>query len=65
MALDEEHPIYGPFFGVMGAASAIIFSGKYCIRQPLDIDLSYDLAFGCMFNVQTIVAVKLIEVNEF
>lgn len=22
-------PIYGPFFGVMGAASAIIFSGKY------------------------------------
>lgn len=26
MALDEEHPIYGPFFGVMGAASAIIFT---------------------------------------
>lgn len=25
---DAEHPIYGPFFGVMGAASAIIFSGK-------------------------------------
>lgn len=24
--LDEEHPVYGPFFGVMGAASAIIFS---------------------------------------
>lgn len=24
--LDEQHPIYGPFFGVMGAASAIIFS---------------------------------------
>lgn len=22
-------PIYGPFFGVMGAASAIVFSGKY------------------------------------
>lgn len=27
--LPETHPIYGPFFGVMGAASAIIFSGKY------------------------------------
>jgi hypothetical protein len=28
MALPEETPIYGPFFGVMGAAAAIIFSGK-------------------------------------
>lgn len=28
MVLPEENPIYGPFFGVMGAASAIIFSGK-------------------------------------
>jgi len=28
MALDEAHPVYGPFFGVMGAAAAIIFSGK-------------------------------------
>jgi len=28
MALDAEHPVYGPFFGVMGAASAIIFSGE-------------------------------------
>lgn len=26
--LSAENPIYGPFFGVMGAASAIIFSGK-------------------------------------
>lgn len=24
----SDNPIYGPFFGVMGAASAIIFSGK-------------------------------------
>lgn len=28
MALPEENPIYGPFFGVMGAAAAIIFSGE-------------------------------------
>lgn len=28
MAVDEQNPIYGPFFGVMGAASAIIFSGE-------------------------------------
>jgi len=27
--LAETNPIYGPFFGVMGAASAIIFSGKH------------------------------------
>ncbi|KAK2711972.1 V-type proton ATPase 16 kDa proteolipid subunit c [Artemia franciscana] len=26
MVLSEESPIYGPFFGVMGAASAMIFS---------------------------------------
>jgi V-type H+-transporting ATPase proteolipid subunit len=29
MALGEQNPVYGPFFGVMGAASAIIFSGIY------------------------------------
>lgn len=28
MVLDEEHPVYGPFFGVMGAAAAIIFTCK-------------------------------------
>lgn len=33
MALPEENPVYGPFFGVMGAASAIIFSGKLSVRQ--------------------------------
>lgn len=25
----EKYPIYAPFFGVMGAASAIIFSGEF------------------------------------
>lgn len=24
--IDEEHPVYGPFFGAMGAASAMVFS---------------------------------------
>lgn len=28
-ALGEQNPVYGPFFGVMGAAAAIIFSCKY------------------------------------
>lgn len=28
-ATTGENPIYSPFFGVMGAASAIIFSGKH------------------------------------
>lgn len=27
--MTDTNPIYGPFFGVMGAASAIIFSGMY------------------------------------
>lgn len=26
--MEQEVPIYAPFFGVMGAAAAIIFSGK-------------------------------------
>ncbi|XP_025830737.1 V-type proton ATPase 16 kDa proteolipid subunit [Agrilus planipennis] len=26
MPLSEEYPVYGPFFGVMGAAAAVIFS---------------------------------------
>lgn len=29
MPIDQEHPVYGPFFGVMGAASAIVFSGEW------------------------------------
>lgn len=33
MVLTEESPVYGPFFGVMGAASAIIFSGKLLSAQ--------------------------------
>lgn len=35
MALAETNPVYGPFFGVMGASSAIIFSGKYLEKFPL------------------------------
>lgn len=31
--LPEQNPVYGPFFGVMGAASAIIFSGKFEINK--------------------------------
>lgn len=31
-ALPETNPIYGPFFGVMGASSAIIFSGEWGIN---------------------------------
>jgi hypothetical protein len=27
--IGEENPVYGPFFGVMGAAAAIIFSCKW------------------------------------
>lgn len=35
MALPETNPVYGPFFGVMGASSAIIFSGKCLEKIPL------------------------------
>lgn len=33
MVAGEGNPIYGPFFGVMGAASAIILSGMYLIQD--------------------------------
>lgn len=36
MALSETNPVYGPFFGVMGAASAIIFSGKFLKKNSFE-----------------------------
>lgn len=36
----SENPIYGPFFGVMGAASAIIFSGMHfdsCLAVTIEM----------------------------
>lgn len=54
--LDEEHPVYGPFFGVMGAASAIIFSGKFCLFAecylPLQI-LIYHMTYPYTTNFIT------------
>lgn len=40
MALPETNPVYGPFFGVMGAAAAIIFSGKFiiCMKNEWEYD---------------------------
>jgi hypothetical protein len=31
---DEAGPIYSPFFGVMGATSAMVFSGKILGATP-------------------------------
>ncbi len=31
-----EQPIYTPFFGVMGAASAMVFSGEYCFKNMVE-----------------------------
>lgn len=42
MALSEENPVYGPFFGVMGAAAAIIFSGKREFSALADSSYSID-----------------------
>lgn len=33
--IDVTSPIYGPFFGAMGAASAMIFSGNYFTRRGI------------------------------
>jgi len=37
----NDNPIYGPFFGVMGAASAIIFSGEFTNKEYLFIQFTY------------------------
>lgn len=34
--MQDDNPIYAPFFGVMGAASAIIFSGEFQLFEFLD-----------------------------
>lgn len=49
MALPEENPIYGPFFGVMGAAAAIIFSGKLNISAKSRIYKMYVARFPTYF----------------
>lgn len=55
--MSAENPIYGPFFGVMGAASAIIFSGKYFMwsitveMAVLNDYRSFDVGYGLLrFN---------------
>ena len=32
--MGDQSPIYSPFFGVMGAASAMVFSGEYPAKCP-------------------------------
>lgn len=39
--MTETNPVYGPFFGVMGAASAIIFSGKHTSRVAVFYFIDY------------------------
>lgn len=43
-SVTEEAPIYSPFFGVMGAASAIIFSGEFQLLSGLHRLLVISLA---------------------
>lgn len=46
---DDSAPAYSPFFGVMGAASAIVFSGEFRLfahRQPRDLARSLARSFA-------------------
>lgn len=36
----EDAPVYSPFFGVMGAASAIVFSGEFRLFAPRHLVIS-------------------------
>lgn len=44
--LPEQNPVYGPFFGVMGAASAIIFSGKLKINKKRIHYIQHRVIYG-------------------
>lgn len=44
--LPETNPVYGPFFGVMGAASAIIFSGKFKINKKRIHYIQHRVTYG-------------------
>ena len=45
--MTDEQPIYAPFFGVMGATSAMVFSGKWILfsvaKVTRDLALSVHL----------------------
>lgn len=53
MALPETNPVYGPFFGVMGAAAAIIFSGKYHCGKKIEkkkMDVGFFVQISSFLN---------------
>lgn len=71
MSGEAEVPIYAPFFGVMGAASAIIFSGKcMCmfVCMSLFVCITYIRGKNCTYiyrctrrnSCQTFVVEKLL-----
>lgn len=65
MALGEENPVYGPFFGVMGAAAAIIFSGKLRdLDSPLQILIYHMTRESCKFLIRYVRNYSSLEMNE-
>ena len=58
MVLDEEHPIYGPFFGVMGAASAIIFTCKF-IEGLISTTVTHSDSFPFSMNQLLVLLTEL------
>lgn len=58
--LSETNPVYGPFFGVMGAAAAIIFSGKL----TLDIFFTISVLFFFLDSKQCPFPSTTISINQ-
>ena len=57
-----EDPIYSPFFGVMGATSAMVFSGKLFWNhtlQPIHIHSEFQF-----FEASLHVCIKLIHLSD-
>lgn len=59
MVLSEEYPVYGPFFGVMGAAAAIIFSGELSAQKKKENGrnlqkFNFLLSFCCNFTLHSL-----------
>lgn len=50
--MSSESPEYSPFFAVMGASAAMVFSGNY--------HLSYIHAFNCVFAASPLLFIYLL-----
>lgn len=64
MTTADGNPIYGPFFGVMGAASAIILSGMYLIQDGRFLGYTGIIDFFQCTNFEFPLSLTSVSVNQ-